>query len=261
MDVPDERPRLSEGHYINLLAIEVAMASPEVHGHAPVRPESFVPGTRRMRTGVLATIVDLVGGHVPTGPLGPTVDLRVELWADPPSEGRVHLLGRPLRVGARLVVAETFLAATAGGVPFGRATTTFINESMGAPVSNGARPATPMAERSFDEFLGARVRDERSLEVDPVERISNGVQFTVQGGVQALLAEVAADHFLRRDVPLVATDLDIRFLSRLRVGPLVAIVDELPARDGTVRARVAVADGGNGDKIVSSVALTMAPVR
>ncbi len=59
----------------------------------------------------------------------------------------------------------------------------------------------------------------------------------------------------------MATDLDIRFLSRLRVGPLVAIVEELPARDGTVRARVAVADGGNDDKLVSSVALTMSPVR
>jgi acyl-coenzyme A thioesterase PaaI-like protein len=259
MDVPLERPRLSEGHYINLLAIEVEMASPEVRGHAPVRAESFVPGTRRMRTGVLATIVDLVGGHVPTGPLGPTVDLRVELWDRPPEEGRVHLLARPCRVGARLVVAETLLSSAPGGAPFGRATTTFINESMGDPVSNGARPVLPMAEASFDEFLAFRVRDARSLAVDPVERISNGVQFTVQGGVQALLAEVAADHFLRRDVPLVATDLDIRFLSRLRVGPLVAIVEERPARDGTVRARVTVADGGNDDKVVSSVALTMAP--
>lgn len=254
-----DRPRVPAGHYINLLAIEVEMANPIVRGVAPVRPEALVPGTSRLRTGVLATIVDLVGGHVPDGPLGPTIDLRVELWDRPPSHGHVHLLGRPLRAGKRFVVAETLLASSRDGAPFGRATTTFMHERVGDPVSNNGHPLEPMAESSFDEFLGATVRDARSLVLEPVERIANGQQHTVQGGVQALFAEVAADHLLRRDVPLAATDLDIRFLSRLRVGPLVAIVDELPAADGTVRARVTIADGGDGDKTVSSVALTMTP--
>lgn len=254
-----DAPRLPPGHYIHLLAIEVDMARPVVHGVAPVRPESLVPGTTRMRTGVLATIVDLVAGHVPDGPLGPTIDLRVELWDRPPSSGHVHLVGRPLRAGARLVVAETLLAAERDGVPFGRATTTFMHERVGEPVSNGGRPMVAMAEASFDEFLGATVRDERSMALEPVERIANGQQHTVQGGVQALFAEIAADRLLRRNVPLAATDLDIRFLSRLRVGPLVAIVDELPSRDGTVRARVTLADGGADDKVIGSVALTMAP--
>lgn len=245
-------------HYIGSLCVSVSFDGERAWGSAPVLPQAFAPGSTTIRTGILATYVDIVGGHVPSGALGPTVDLRVQVVAPPPTDGTVRLEGRVLRVGGRLVVAETALHSGDDPRPFALAVSTFRNHHLGMvlPEPRSARPA--MAEASFDELLAVSVRDERTLELTPTPRLANGVQGTVQGGVQALFAEMAAEHAVSAGRAMTARDLDIRYLDRLGNGPLVAAVDLSPEQDGCVPARVRLTDGADGH-LVSFVSVTMHP--
>ena len=85
----------------SLLSRSICVRAP-FSGSVPVRSELFAPGTQTVRTGLLATMVDLIAGHAPNGPVGPTIDLRVSVVAPPPTTGRIHLVCRPLRVAARV---------------------------------------------------------------------------------------------------------------------------------------------------------------
>lgn len=247
-----------QSHYIAKLAVNLTRGDDgTIIGDAPVRPELFAPGTRWVRTGVLTTMVDLVSGHVPDGPHGPTVDMRVRVVARPPTTGRIRLVARPLRIGRRLIVSETALSAGPHATPFAWATSTFINNVVADFMEDHRPEAPPMDEASFDEFLGATARDEATLEVVPNPRIDNGIQLTVQGGAQALLAELAAARRLGAGEPLVATDLDIRFLDRLHVGPLAARAVAIAGHDEVPRAHVTLFDGGKDDRVVSVVAVSM----
>ena len=248
-----------QSHYLAKMAINLTRGEAEgtIIGDAPVRPELFTPGTQWARGGVLTTMVDLVAGHVPDGPHGPTVDMRLRIVAPPPTTGRIRLEARPLRIGRRLIVSETALSAGPGTTPFGWATATFINTVVADFMDDHRPVAPPMDEASFDEFLGATVRDDATLEVAPSPRIDNGIQLTVQGGAQALLAELAAAHLLGAGEPLVATDLDIRFLDRLYVGPLAARAVEVASHDGVPRAHVTLFDAGKDDRVVSVVTVSM----
>ena len=119
------------------------------------------------------------------------------------------------------------------------------------------------AKREFFRALTAEVDHAvcKRLAVD-AERVdeavsSVGIQLTVQGGAQALLAELAAAHALGAGEPLVATDLDIRFLDRLYVGPLAARAIEVEGHDGVPRAHVTLFDAGKDDRLVSAVTVSM----
>jgi acyl-coenzyme A thioesterase PaaI-like protein len=258
VDQGEPTSAMPEDHYIAMLAIELSREAGAVCGTVPVRPELFAPGTSRIRTALLLTMVDLVAGHAPDGPIGPTVDLRVQILSPPPSAGRVHLRCRPLRVGARLVVAETELRADGGSEPFARSVSTFLNNSLGEGTQVGPRPVPPVPEGSLDAFLGARVADDGRLVVDPVRRLANGPIGTVQGGAQSLLAELAAARVLGGERPLVATDLDIRYLSRLTHGPLAATVEAVATADATPAARVRLTDAGADERLVSFVSVSFA---
>lgn len=265
MDTPigevDERESLRPGSYIGQLAIEIAMGDGLVVGIAPIRSQLFAPGTTTVRTGLLATMVDLVAGHAPVGPVGPTIDLRVQRLAPPPTAGRIRLVCRPLRVGQRLIVAETRLSSDATpDEPFAVALTTFMNNRVGDPVPAGPRPIPPMDEPSFDDFLAPRVDAGGVLVLDPADRYANGIQATVQGGAQSLFAEIAAEHAVG-DGRWTAADLDVRFLGRLRTGPLEAHVEHLTAGPDRRTLRVTLADGGEAGKTVSHVAMVLERAR
>ncbi len=260
MNQPD-RPRHTmptphEEHYIAQLRTSVSFDGSRSWGSAPVLAPTFAPGTRSIRTGILATYVDIIGGHVPAGALGPTVDLRVQVIAPTPTAGTIRLEGRPLRVGKRLVVAETSLHDGDNTDPFAIGITTFMNNHLGLVLPEPRAEQPPLAAPSFDEFIGATVIDERSLALQPIARLSNGVQSTVQGGVQALLAEMAAAHAFGNGGPLVARDLDIRYLDRLRTGPLVATAEGSRTGNGPLPCRVRLTDGGEGH-LVAYVTLVM----
>ena len=84
-------------HFISALGIELWPEDGITHGRAELKPEMWAPGTHMPRIGVLATMVDVVAGSLPTGPVNPTVDLRVSLLSPPPSEGVVLMRCQPLK--------------------------------------------------------------------------------------------------------------------------------------------------------------------
>jgi acyl-coenzyme A thioesterase PaaI-like protein len=74
----------------------------------------------------------------------------------------------------------------------------------------------------------------------------------LQGGVAALIAEVAAERVVERTVdrPLVVAGFDVRYVNMGRVGPIRAVVDPIGSV-GEGRVLVRLLDAGAGDKVVT----------
>ena len=142
--------------------------------------------------------------------------------------------------------------------PFARSTVTFMNQPMVHEAAFNAPPAVAIGAASFDDLLRPRHRDARTIEMDPHPWVSNGAAGTIQGGAQALLAEIAAERAL---LPrkLSTVDLDIRFLNRMRSGPVAATADIAPGDVDDAFVRVAITDVGDDDRLVSVVTLICRP--
>jgi len=249
----DTRPALPDRHFIRALGLSMRPLDGGVEGRVALTPAMRAPGTRCPRLAILATLVDVVAGHVPDGPRTPTIDLRIQTIDSVPEDGEIRLFGRALRVGRRLVVAETRLA-DASGREFAIATTTFKNQVLDATPFDVEVPPGAVIE-SFEALVGARVVDATALELDPAPELSNGRIGTVQGGVQAFLAELAAERVAGPGAR--AVDLDIRFLSRLSAGPLRARAERIGEAGGLESVAVRLEDAGDEDRLVSTVSLLL----
>jgi acyl-coenzyme A thioesterase PaaI-like protein len=249
--LPQTRAALPDDHFLHAMGINVACADGEATGTAALLPSMWPTWSNRPRLAILATFVDVVAGHVPDGPRNPTVDLRVQVTDSVPDTGLVELVSRPLRVGRRLVVARTTLCH--GGRPFASAVTTFMNRVVGTtPFTSGALPSDL---ESYERLVDAQVIDACTLEVEPIPQLSNGMAGTVQGGVQAFVAELAAEHVCGPDFE--AVDLDIRYLARMDVGPLRAEAEPVGRTGNLETVHVRLHDAGNADRTVSSVVVLL----
>jgi acyl-coenzyme A thioesterase PaaI-like protein len=103
-------------------------------------------------------------------------------------------------------------------------------------------PDAPLAE------LLAPQRTARGLEVDMRSELLNPAGI-LQGGVAALLAELAAQQQLEADSgrDLVVTSFDVRYVTMGRVGPFEAVVEPI----GREMAVVKVVDRGAEDAVVT----------
>lgn len=227
------------------------------YGKASIGRLLCVPGTSYPRISVLATMVDVVAGSRPTGFINPTVDLHVNVMALVPAS-TVRLRCQVLRSGRRLFVGETRLYAGTYEEPFGRSVITFINRPPAlAPNGPGLARSTPPPLRvHIDKLLGVREVDETTIEIDPLPRLTNGPGGTLQGGVVALIGELATEHALR-STQVAVTDLDIRYLNPVRVGPVQARAEILLNRESEAAVNVRIIDRGDDERIVAHVA-TMA---
>lgn len=236
-------------HFIDALGMTVTVNDGMARGRATIKPSMWARGTRRPRIGVLATLVDIVNGHVPEGSVSPTVDLRVRTLATIPAEGEIRVSARALRAGRRLIVSECKLT-DASGIPFATGMATFMNNPLS--VNRFAEERRPDAEiESLEELLDTRAVDDLSLELDPRLELSNGFAGTVQGGVQALLAEMTAERACGAGAQVV--DLEIRYLDKVTVGPLRARAT-IPGRAGELEVvRVDLVDAGDRNRLVSCV--------
>ena len=78
--------------------------------------------------------------------------------------------------------------------------------------------------------------------MDASPEVSNGPGGTVQGGAQALLAEIAAGHALAERGPYAAVDLDIRYLNRVRSESVSATAEVLAGGFDEVSVRVPITE-------------------
>jgi uncharacterized protein (TIGR00369 family) len=243
-----------------------------------------------VRAGVLATLVDIVGGALAARALRPdwlaTADLSLQLVGPAPGPC-VEARGSVLRRGRTTLVVEALVVG--------------VDEDGGDRTHDG-RPADPVAWASMTfavlpaqnpgssiqlaeelpirwaftggdlavpvlDALGVTVVDAAagrlSLPVRPYLHNSFGA---VQGGVTALLAEAAAAEALGAarggdGSAVVVTDLQIAYLALGKVGPIVTGVRVLGAGpDGRPAAVVELRDAGADGRLTAVVNVAAAPV-
>jgi acyl-coenzyme A thioesterase PaaI-like protein len=219
------------------------------HGRAPVTPGLWVPHTEFVRIGVLVQLADAISGQPPSGPITPTTDISLHVTGLRPMAS-VHLVSRVLKAGRLLAVCETLLMADDEDEPFAYSLSTFMNRSV--PIlERGARPPQPPLDQPLAERIGARVHARGVVELAPRSGVANPHHDTILGGVVAMLAELAAESLLAGDGPVVVTDLDVRFLNRVKVGPARATARPLMVGPAGQDVVVEIEDVGNEGRPVA----------
>jgi len=222
--------------FVQALGLEAWRDGEDTHGALPLDDAVAGAASGRPLTGLAAVLADVVLSNSPEGLYGPTVDLHLQLLGPLPRHGRLHAVGRPIKVGRRLVVAEARLDVD--GAPCGRAVGTFLHQHVSPVPLEGlfpVRASRPPRPPSFEAVLAATHPDAASTRVVAAAPLRNGEGGTVQGGIQAIIAELAAGWALGSDEAdaggWVPDDLDVRYLGVVREGPVLATA-EVVARDG-----------------------------
>jgi acyl-coenzyme A thioesterase PaaI-like protein len=247
----------SQTHVIDELGFEHWYVDGVSNGRAQVLPGMCVPGTRIVRIGVLAILADLTSGQPESGPVTPTTDLSVHLERVRPMEW-VNLAATVLKAGASLLFVETILTADDEQEPFATSLATF----MSRPVERVDQPdpVRVRLDQPFAARIGAEVLRPGVVELAPRDDILNVFHGTVQGGILATLGELAAESLWAGGVPHLVTDLDIRFLNRVKVGPVRASARRVVAgRRGEV-VDVTLHDVGSDMRPVAHVSTTCIPL-
>jgi uncharacterized protein (TIGR00369 family) len=238
------------GHFLGDLTIDVEVVSDtRAVARAPVTP--FVAGPEgSIRTGVLATVVDVVAGMLGVHVLRPdwmaTADLSIEVVRPPRGpvvEARAELVrrGRTTMVVECLVfdVLEDGTPVPGPGEDLSPVAWSTLTLAILPGGNRTATEALPLdlprrltisgrgLDRPADEALGATVLDAAAGRVSlPVHSYLHNSIGAVQGGIMAILAELAAEQALSAASarPMVVTGLQVAYLALGRVGPITTRV-------------------------------------
>ncbi|HEY3941031.1 MAG TPA: hotdog domain-containing protein [Acidimicrobiales bacterium] len=221
-------PSLDESgpHFVAALGLEQWIDGATTNGRAAIGPELCAPGSQHPRIGVLATMADLVVGSRPEGPINPTVDLRVRLLARP-AMSTVRVRCDALRSGRNLFVGHARFYADDDVAPFATSVATFMNRPIVLAGLPRPAPRGAGAPVHVEDLMAARFDATGSAEIHLVPRLVNGTGGTVQGGVLATLAELVAERAIAEPGRAAVVDLDVRYLARVRVGPVRATATRL----------------------------------
>jgi acyl-coenzyme A thioesterase PaaI-like protein len=245
--------------FIAKLGISYRADGDVVAGHFEVTDDMRVPGTRLVRAGLLATAADIVSGWGANAAVFPRIPLTVDLTVHrlaPFAGDALDVVSRLLKLGRTTTVAE---------VRFGEAALPDRGRPSTVVLSHVTFTVSPRPEDVFDdgfgetlglprperapslaspilEDIGARVVAPGVAELDRVPYVMQPAG-TIQGGAVALLAEQAAES--RAGAPI--RDLEIRYLSAVRVGPARAVAEVVSP--GLLR--VEVRDSGHADRLAS----------
>jgi acyl-coenzyme A thioesterase PaaI-like protein len=225
-------------------------------GDATITEPLRAPGSALPRPSVLAAIADCVAG-VPAGlmitpRLSVTLDIVVRLIA--PARGdRLEMKSEIVKKGRSIVAGEVFFSDAETMAPVAYSYLTF----MGSPRPQDRPPAFTRGMRTvgtmeehFPEHVGARVREPGVVEMERTPYVVQAAG-SLQGGAVALLGELAAESLAGSPV----MDLDIRYLSAVRVGPGRATAALL----GQGLVRVEVRDVGRDGRLTALVLARVAP--
>ena len=276
-------------HFLGDLGME-AEVSTETTARVRTRVTPFVRSADGgVRVGVLATLVDIVGGAIAARVLRPdwmaTADLAIELVGAPvgpwvEARGSVLRRGRTTLVIEALVVAvdEDGTDTTVDGRaadPVAWASMTFAvlpAKSGGSPVQLAAD--LPVRWAFTGGALALPVLDALPVTVldGPAGRVSVPARpylhnsfGAVQGGVVALIAEAAGAEALGAaqgldGAAMVVTDLQVAYLALGKVGPIVSSARVLATGpDCRAGAVVELRDAGADDRLTTVVNVTAAP--
>ena len=278
------------GHLLGDIGMDAEVTTPTTaRVRSRVTPEVSAPDGG-VRAGVLATLVDVVGGAIGARALYPewmaTADLSISL-VGPPVGPCVEARGSLLRRGRTTLVVEALVAAVdedgQDWVVDGRTADPVAWASMTFAVlpAREPGPSARMAAEVPDRWsfgggrLGCSVLDALPVTVldagagrvsVPVRPYLHNSFGAVQGGVIALVAEAAGAEALgaaqgRDGSAMVVTDLQIAYLALGKVGPIVTSARVLATGpDGRAGAVVELRDAGADDRLTTVVNVTAVPV-
>jgi uncharacterized protein (TIGR00369 family) len=243
-------------------------------------PAAIVDAEGRTPTGVLAALVDSIGGlscgiaALPDWIVTTNLSLRraPSALVGPTGTGPLRYDTETLRRGRSAVVSRTLVTAADGAhVATGWMTTAVLTPASGPPqVERPVRPlelpepTDPAFRGTPAEFFGLRAGDRPGVvALDVADRVRNpwGI---LHGGSMAVLTDVAATSAvngtpaLEPTPGLVTSDLVVHYLSPGRVGPVVARAAVVGERRDEHLVRVSVVDHGADDR---RLVLAMVTVR
>lgn len=239
---------------------------------APVVPEvCSAQGT--VRIGVLATLVDVLGGILSAKVLQPdwmaTASLSLHTGSTA-SDGTIYGAGHVVRVGSKMAVIHVDIHGERGAsgamkTPVGVALMTFarlrtekkpVNSEIHAPSGQGIDFSLPDSglDTDFLDKAGVWIKSERQgmvgLAMRPYVRNSLGA---LQGGMAAVLADVAGQSAAgwAAGMPMPTRDLVVNYLSPGRVGPFETRARVIRYDDYGALTRVEVVDTGAQDRLMA----------
>lgn len=241
----ESRPTLP--HIIAELGLHAELADDSsVRGTAPVLDDACQPGTRWLRTSVLATWADMVTGMSASHSILPripvTLDLETQLIR--PVEAGTELLveSRPVKSGRTVAVSDARFMDRATGELVAISYATFVASANPDHVMGGGFPSVLPAETLLDVPLTERVQL-RAIAPGVMElpRLPDGQNMTgaIQGGLLAVAAEEAAASLMAEPALLVM--LNVRYFRPFEVGPARAIA----RKDGNL-CTIEIVDVGTG---------------
>ena len=212
------------------------------------------------RAGVLATLVDVIGGGLAAGAAAPgwiaTADLTLRLMRGAAPGAVVEARGQVLRSGRTTVVMEVVLvdqrerrlgdASMSFSVLLRRDANPDISAVRGAGQSTMATDGAGMRQPLRDA-MGIVVRDASAGALDvPITDWTRNSMGAMQGGVVATIADFAAETALRAATtePLVVADMQLTYLGFGRTGPVQSRVEVLGTEHGRGVARIQLDDAG-----------------
>jgi acyl-coenzyme A thioesterase PaaI-like protein len=219
-------------------------------GWLQVTDELRAPGSSQVRASVLATMSDVwtgaLAGMACAPKLALTLDLTARIVGDVGGD-RLDIVGHLLKQGRTTIVAETDFSDPATGAVVALSHATFVasprpQDVIGPMVT--ARTSVNALDRPLAQELGIHVLSPGVVEVERGPYV-NQPSGTLQGGVVAVLAELAAESLTGGRV----VELEVRYLSAIRVGP--ARTSAVALDDRTVR--VEIRDPSNDDRLTTLV--------
>jgi len=151
------------------------------------------------------------------------------------------------------VVREVLARTDDDPDPFAVSVSTFMARSFDMPDDRGgrwSRAERPMVQ-PIATRIGARGVAPGVVELDRHPDVVNGAGGTIQGGIVATLAELAAETALADEGRWFVQDLDVRYLRGVRVGPARAEATVVGRHRDEATVRVEILDAGDGGKAVT----------
>jgi uncharacterized protein (TIGR00369 family) len=223
-----------EQHVLRDLRVEFEQRADGLgYGWLPV--DGFVRNpSGSVHAGVLATLVDLLGGGLAATTVAPdwiaTADLTLHVLPRPAAD-EVEGVARVLRAGRTTAVIEVELRDAVGAL--GIATMSFArlirrdeNPVVPPPGSSGrgtlASAGSRLTEPIVDRVGFAVVEASAGIVELPLTPYVGNTLAAVQGGVVATAVAVATDAIVgaKSGVPVETVDLQITYLSLVKDGPL-----------------------------------------
>lgn len=257
----DERSVYPPPHQVlSALGIEVAWPDPDtLIGRATVDPLLLGRQGRPCGVGALVPIVDLLAGVRATALAEGDWLATSDVWLHEraPLDGdSIELTSRLLRAGRRTIVSSIEVGSGGRAVLSATVEFTRIRRDASAHRTTEARGVEgwtrigrgPLLDRPLEEACGFRTVDAEAgcveLANDPFVANSTG---TLQGGVVALLADVAAAALVGPDARTV--DLEYRFLAPTGDGPARTSAEVMRVDGSHHVVRVEVVDAADGQLV------------